>query len=224
MIGKLCVFMNHKKQKFFSRQSSGFILLTFLTGQILTPSIVSAQALPASGTMLGLSAAYAPPVLLGLKVHPENPLLFDFIVDRGQSNLSDEEFKVETEKLVKYFFAALTIPDKEVWVNLSPYEKDRIIPDVLGRTQMGKTMLEQDYMLKQLAASLTNPETKLGKTYWDQINSVIASSEGAWQSQNKIASSQNTAPRPERTSFGRNGHKGLKVLLNQPIFKVTIPA
>ena len=27
-------------------------------------------------------------------------------------------------------------------------------------------MLEQDYMLKQLAASLTNPDTELGKRYW----------------------------------------------------------
>ncbi len=159
--------MKRKNQNFLSRLISGLILLTFLTGQILTPSIVSAQVLPAPGTMLGLSAAYAPPVLLGLKVHPENPLLFDFIIDRGQSNLSDEEFKVETEKLVKFFFAALTIPDKEVWVNLSPNEKDRIIPDILGKTEMGRTMLEQDYMLKQLAASLTNPETTLGKTYWE---------------------------------------------------------
>lgn len=162
--------MRYKNKNLFSRLIRGFILLTFLTGQILTPSMVSAQVLPAPGTMLGLSAAYAPPVLLGLKVHPDNPLLFDFIVDRGQSNLSDQEFKIETEKLVKYFLAALTIPDKEVWVNLSPYEKDRIIPDVLSRTQMGKTMLEQDYMLKQLAASLTNPETKLGKMYWDQVH------------------------------------------------------
>lgn len=164
--------MKYKKQNFLSRLISGFILLTFLTGQILTPPIVSAQVLSVPGTMLGSAVIYTPPVLLGLKVHPENPLLFDFIVDRGSANLSDEEFKTETEKLVKYFLAALTIPDKEVWVNLSPYEKDRIIPDVLSRTQIGKTMLEQDYMLKQLAASLTNPETDLGKTYWGQIHKV----------------------------------------------------
>ena len=29
--------------------------------------------------------------------------------------------------MIKYFFAALTIPDKDIWVNLSPYEKDRMI-------------------------------------------------------------------------------------------------
>ena len=148
--------MNTKQTKdLFRKAVSGFILLTFLTGQILTPAIVQAQTLPLPGTSIGLTAGFQPPVLLGLKIHPENPLLFDFIVDQGASQLSQDELKTETEKLVKYFLAALTIPDKEVWVNLSPYEKDRVIPDVLGQTTMGKTMLEQDYILKQLASSLT---------------------------------------------------------------------
>lgn len=113
---------------------------------------------------------FQPPVLLGLKIHPENPLLFDFIIDRGTLTLSDAELKTETEKLIKYFLAALTIPEKEVWVNLSPYEQDRILPDILAKTQMGKTMLEQDYALKQRAAALTNPETDLGKKYWEEVN------------------------------------------------------
>ncbi len=177
----------HNHRKFgFRKIVSGFILLAFLTGQIFTPaiglaadglgtpsdiasSVAQAQALPLPGTSIGLTAGFQPPVLLGLKVHPENPLLFDFIVDQGQSQLSQDELKSETEKLVKYFLTALTIPDKEVWVNLSPYEKDRIIPDVLGSTTMGKTMLEQDYILKQLAASLTNPDTDLGRKFWDDV-------------------------------------------------------
>jgi hypothetical protein len=164
--------MHCKTLKLFRKVISSFVALTFLTSLIVAP--VSAQILPVINIPANLSLAYAPPLLLGLKVHPENPLLFDFIVDQGQTKLSTEELKRQTEKLVKYFLAALTIPDKEVWVNLSPYEKDRIIPDVLGQTTMGKTMLEQDYVLKQMAASLTNPETELGKKYWDQVNSVTA--------------------------------------------------
>ncbi|MCB9757926.1 MAG: hypothetical protein H6753_05850 [Candidatus Omnitrophica bacterium] len=163
------ISMRCKTLKLFRKVISSFIVLTFLTSLIVTP--VNAQSLPAS-SVVALPSAFQPPILLGLKVHPENPLLFDFIVDQGQSKLSSEELKEETEKLVKYFLAALTIPDKEVWVNLSPYEKDRIIPDVLGQTTMGKTMLEQDYVLKQMAASLTNPETELGKKYWDQVNNA----------------------------------------------------
>ena len=172
--------MKYKRQNFLSKIIIAIILATFLTAQVLTPSIgLAADGL---GALLGNSftVAYAPPVLLVLKVHPENPLLFDFIVDRGQTKLSEEQFKAETQKLVEYFFAALTIPDKEVWVNLSPYEKDRIIPDVLGKTQMGKTMLEQDYVLKQLAASLTNPDTQLGKKYWDAVNKAKMLDVGRW--------------------------------------------
>ena len=33
----------------------------------------------------------------------------------------------EYTKLIKYFLASLTIPDDHQWVNLSPYEKNRII-------------------------------------------------------------------------------------------------
>ncbi len=123
-----------------------------------------------SGQSIGLTPVFSPPVLRGMTVHPENPLLFDFIVDRGQDKIGNDLLKDESTKLIKYFLTSMTIPDKDAWVNLSPTEKDRIIPDALGQTEMGRAMLEQDYVLKQLAASLTNPETDLGKKYWDQVN------------------------------------------------------
>lgn len=163
----------------FGKVISSFILFTFLLGQVLTPSIVQAQTLPIPGTSIGLTAGFQPPILLGLKIHPENPFLFDFIVERGQANMSDQEFKTETEKLVKYFLAALTIPDKEVWVNLSPYEANRIIPEALSKTEMGKTMLGQDYVLKQLASSLTNPEESLGQKYWANVREKVQKEYGS---------------------------------------------
>ncbi len=152
------------------RLISFFILLAFFFNTI-TPA--GAQLLPPPGTPVGLTPGFQPPVLVGLKVHPENPLLFDFIVDQGETRLSRDELKTETEKLIKYFLAALTIPDKEIWVNLSPNEKDRIIPDVLGQTVMGKTMLEQDYLLKQIASSLTNPDEKLGQEFWSKVKGHV---------------------------------------------------
>ncbi len=155
---------------FLRKIISVFILVAFFFSTI-TPA--GAQILPAPGISVGLTAGFQPPVLLGLKIHPENPLLFDFIIDQGAAKLSSEELKSETEKLVKYFLAALTIPDKESWVNLSPYEKDRIIPDALGQTAMGKTMLEQDYLLKQLASSLTNPDEKLGQEFWSTVKNQV---------------------------------------------------
>ncbi|MBF0593602.1 MAG: hypothetical protein HQL22_01395, partial [Candidatus Omnitrophica bacterium] len=68
-----------------------------------------------------------------------------------------------------YFLAALTTPEKDFWVNLSPYENDRIVPEAFGRTQMGQDLLEQDYILKQITASLMNPDADLGKVFWSKV-------------------------------------------------------
>jgi len=84
-------------------------------------------------------------------------------------NVNSSIFRDESIKLIKYFLALLTIPDKEIWVNLSPYEKDRIIGNGLGRTAMGRDLLAQDYILKQFTASLTFPEVGVGKAFWDRI-------------------------------------------------------
>ena len=71
--------------------------------------------------------------------------------------------------MIKYFLAALTIPEKDLWVNLSPYEKDRIIPHSFGLTEMGRDLLAEDYMLKQITASLIYPEDEIGKKFWKRI-------------------------------------------------------
>ncbi|MCB9770966.1 MAG: hypothetical protein H6754_00220 [Candidatus Omnitrophica bacterium] len=208
---------------------SSLMLVPFVVSMI-TP--VGAQMLPVSGTRVGLTAGLAtdglgipsdiasrssvsfqPPVLLGLKIHPENPLLFDFIVDQGESRLSEDDLKAETEKLVKYFLAALTIPDKEVWVNLSPYEKDRIIPDVLGQTTMGKTMLEQDYLLKQLASSLTNPEEKLGQEFWGKVKAQVGGSDVPMNTFNKVWIVPQKAEVLESQGIVLVGEKRLKVMM-----------
>ena len=72
----------------FYRLTSVFVLTSFLFSMVMPAQIVHAEsllALPVPGTMVNLSAAYAPVLIKGLKVHPENPLLFDFIIDTGHS-------------------------------------------------------------------------------------------------------------------------------------------
>ncbi len=141
-------------------------------------SIPMAQAqdfrLPAPGVMVRLSPEFNPPILKGLKVHPDNPFKFDFILDTGDSGLSVEtplmaSLRNESTKLIKYFLATLTIPEKDLWVNLSPYEKNRIIPSSFGLTTMGRDLLAEDYMLKQITASLIYPEDTIGKKFWKRI-------------------------------------------------------
>ena len=87
----------------------------------------------------------------------------------GDSQLEGEAFKREADKLIKYFMTSLAVPEDEMWVNLSPYETDRIIPDGFRDTEMGRDLLAQDYILKQLTASLIYPEDQLGSNFWKRV-------------------------------------------------------
>ena len=147
------------------------ILFAFLLNTFGPLPLAQAQdfRLPAPGVMVHLSPEFTPPILKGIKVHPDNPFRFDFILDKGDSQLSNDALKDESRKLIKYFLASLTIPEKDLWVNLSPYEKDRIIPRSFGLTEMGRDLLAEDYMLKQITASLIYPESEVGKKFWKRV-------------------------------------------------------
>ncbi len=206
------------KDKFgFRKAMSGFILLAFLVGQMVW--LTSGLAAGRIGIPLDFatSVAFQPPVLRGMTVHPENPFLFDFIVDRGQERIDNATLKNESTKLIKYFLASITIPDKDAWVNLSPYEKDRIVPDALGQTEMGRQMLEQDYVLKQLAASLTNPDTDLGKRFWDTVNerSIAVGAYCNTPLQNKVWIVPDGATVVEKDGFAYITESKLKVMLDE---------
>jgi len=156
-----------------------FILKRFFVGVAIFGLIFSGQVqfcYPQSANILSANHLLLPSqpfdgvVLKGIKVHADNPLLFDFILDIGDTNLSEQALKEEVGQLVRYFLTALTVPEENFWVNLSPYEKERILPDILSTTDLGNGLLGQDKTLKQLAASLTYPETEAGEKYWDEIN------------------------------------------------------
>lgn len=137
--------------------------------------------LPAPGTMVYRSVASHPIVLKGIKVHADNPFKLEFLIDQGDQsrllndNKSEEpsfiatSIKEDSTTLIKYFLAALTTDEKDLWVNLSPYEKERIVPEKFGQTQMGRDLLAQDYILKQITASLIYPEDDIGKEFWRRV-------------------------------------------------------
>lgn len=129
----------------------------------------SIDDLLSAGTRISKSPCFEPALIRGIVVHSENPLKFDFVLDRGDRPLQDSELETEGRRMVKYFFAALTVPKDELWVNLSPYEKDRIIARKLGMTVMGRDMLAQDLVLKRMTSSLMSPDEKSGKTFWARI-------------------------------------------------------
>jgi len=153
-----------------SKIISLIIAVAFLGNMILpTQGFAQALNLPDPGTMLSLTPQFSPPIIKGLEINPENPLQFNFFVNSGEDNLQGEALKKEAEKLIKYFLASLTMPENDLWVNLSPYEKDRIIEDTLSTTELGRDLLAEDYLLKQLMASVLYPEDELGKKFWDKV-------------------------------------------------------
>ncbi|MEI6438030.1 MAG: hypothetical protein WCO69_04695 [Candidatus Omnitrophota bacterium] len=142
-----------------------FFFIIFNVGPVCAQAVV----LPPPGEAVGLSQPFAPCLMTGVRFYPQDPFRFDFIVDPGDTGLSGPSLKDESTKLVKYFLATLTTPATDLWVNLSPYEKGRVIPEFFGLTEMGRDLLAQDYTLKQLSSSLLAPDTALGKAFWSKV-------------------------------------------------------
>ena len=126
-------------------------------------SIAAQLHLPAPTQLLKISDDVVTPMLRGLKIDYQNPLEFKFIFDTGDDKNVTEK---DTKRIINYFFATLALPNSALWVNLSPYEQQRVVDEELGQTELGRDLLGQDYMLKQLSSSLTHPSTVSGKSYW----------------------------------------------------------
>jgi glycogen debranching enzyme len=161
---------------FFKKSVAAVTLLFF----IFDSSVAWTQggfiaALPGPGDMLAVSESYVPPLVRGLIVDPARPLDFRFIVDSGNGIPARGEIAEQSQRMARYFLAVVTVPENQLWVNLSPFEKDRIVEGQLGETVLGRDMLAQDYVLKQLAASLVYPDKGLGKSFWKEIYSVAHS-------------------------------------------------
>lgn len=158
--------MLHSYNMIFNR-SLCFFLCFSLCG--LTPVQARDIVLPKPGAMVLPSTSFTPPALKGIKINPDDPLSLDFILDTSHTTASPASLDEESRRLVKYFLAAMTIPEDDLWVNLSPYEHSKIIPESLGRTDMGRDLLALDYLLKQVTASLLHPEDALGQTFWKTV-------------------------------------------------------
>ncbi|VAX34801.1 hypothetical protein MNBD_UNCLBAC01-1219, partial [hydrothermal vent metagenome] len=167
------ITIKKNKLSLLHRLFSVFTAFAFTVSSLAIPTDGYAQPimaqLPNPGLMVSLSSAYVPPLLMGVEINPESPLQIDFLMGQGEEYLIESEQQEEYTHLIKYFMASLTTPEEDMWVNLSPYEKDRIIPEKFGQTEMGIDLLAQDYLLKQLTASLMYPEDELGSEFWQRV-------------------------------------------------------
>ncbi|MBF0386335.1 MAG: hypothetical protein HQL20_00600 [Candidatus Omnitrophica bacterium] len=153
---------------------SFFVFWAFLAAEtVSTARMAPGLGLSSEPALVNLSRPVKP-LLKGLQLDPAQPYKINFLVDKGGLDNEGNKsralgFRRDTDELVKYFLAGLTVPRGEFWVNLSPYEVRRIIPDGLGRTGLGRVFLEQDLRLKNLTASLLYPQSVTGRKVWEQI-------------------------------------------------------
>jgi hypothetical protein len=95
---------------------------------------------------------------------------FHLFLDKGDlKNPRTQQLEDTSKELLKYFFIGISLPNDSFWVNLRPDAEDNIIDDYLGKTDIGKVMLEADLQLKKDTALATSPETPEGKEYWDKL-------------------------------------------------------
>jgi hypothetical protein len=133
------------------------------------------MGLPEPAKILKPSADYELPLLKGIKINPDAPMDLAFIIDGGDK---DRVNKRDVALLANYFLAGVTMPGEDLWVNLSPYESDRIISEGLAQTDLGKDMLSQDYVLKQFMSSATCPKDGSGKDFWRETLKKVAAELG----------------------------------------------
>ena len=180
--------------------------------------------MPPPGQMIHVTSHFEPPQMVGLKINLKDPFSFDFIMDQGESPMSNDDRKEEFNKIIKYFLVSLAMPNKDMWVNLSPYESNRIIPEIFGQTEMGRDLLAQDYILKQFTASLMYPENGLGKEFWNKVYSQAQARFGTTDINvntfNKvwIVADKADIYQKDDTAFLVNSH--LKVMLEQDFMAI----
>lgn len=166
-----------------------------------------------------MSSSLMPAHLKGMIFHADQPFRIDFLM-QPQENLSLNQDKTDAyDRLIRYFLAALAIPDQDQWVNLSPYEKESMIPETFGRTQMGQDLLEQDLVLKHKVASFLHPDSSTGRIFWQKVHAQTLSQFGTTEvdvdSINKVWIVPHRAVVYQKGAVVYVGENYLKVMLEE---------
>ncbi|MDI6605704.1 MAG: hypothetical protein QME65_00955 [Candidatus Omnitrophota bacterium] len=126
-----------------------FLLLALASCEIRKPDILPAIE----------RKAY--PKIIGIRVEPPSEVTF-----YTDGKMTDKEKRLMAES----FLATVVIPGKDLWVNLRIEQRKRIAPYSLGITELGRVMLEQDYLLKKASSTAYYPENESGYRFWNVID------------------------------------------------------
>jgi hypothetical protein len=92
-----------------------------------------------------------------------------FLGEKGEKNTGDSAAK-NLILCLKTFLIGLSRDNSYFWVNLNPSEPNRIVDAQVGRTDVGRIMLNADYQMKKDFADYLNPcQSKIGQDYWMKV-------------------------------------------------------
>lgn len=98
---------------------------------------------------------------------------FDFILNAGKAEGTNPGIDPINSSLMAAtaFMTGLAVPDNKFWVNLAPWEQDRIIDEQLSQSDVGRIMLEADLQMKRDFSNYGNPcANETGKALWDLLD------------------------------------------------------
>jgi hypothetical protein len=130
--------------------------------------------LPKDELMLFPTETYIAPVKGFFWFVPENlrkdERAFIFLLDQvDQAYIEKNVLKEIRKRLIDYIFTGLSVHDENLWINLSPDERNRMIPEYMSGMPMGRVLLDADYQLKRLSASLLHPDCGSGRIFWKNV-------------------------------------------------------
>lgn len=103
----------------------------------------------------------------------EQRLDCQYVFRATEAKPGDEISDLEEAKVLSllWFLVGLSLPNHKFWVNLNPWEHERIIDEDLGRTDVGRIMLEADFQMKKDVCKYENPcESDIGEEFWSLLD------------------------------------------------------
>jgi hypothetical protein len=76
--------------------------------------------------------------------------------------------EVGLQSLMDEFVALAALSPDDIWVNLSPFEPNRILSPALSNHPLGEILIQQDMALKQTAAKVVHPDHRFGRVFWQE--------------------------------------------------------
>ena len=98
---------------------------------------------------------------------------FSYVLKAEKVKGISPEIDVTNSTLISMnaLMTGLVVPNDKFWVNLNPWEPDRIIDERLGHTDVGRIMLEADLQMKKDFSNYENPcSNKTSKALYDLLN------------------------------------------------------